>query len=84
MGVMTLAVMSRASLGHTGRALVATTMVQFVYLLAILAALARVCAAIHPTWSDPLLHVAGFAWAAAFLGFAMAYWDVLTHPRVPA
>jgi uncharacterized protein involved in response to NO len=84
MGVMTLAVMSRASLGHTGRALVATTMVQCVYLLALLAALARVCAAIHPAWSDPLLHVAGFAWAAAFLGFAMAYWDVLTHPRVPA
>jgi uncharacterized protein involved in response to NO len=29
-----------------------------------------------------LLHVAGFAWAAAFVGFALAYWNVFTRPRV--
>ncbi|WP_262273022.1 NnrS family protein [Microvirga yunnanensis] len=84
MGIMTLAVMSRASLGHTGRALVATASMQGLYLLLVAAALARVCAAIHPTWSDALLHVAGGAWAGAFLGFALAYWKVFTGPRAAA
>jgi uncharacterized protein involved in response to NO len=82
MGVMTLAVMSRASLGHTGRALTATASVQVLYILAVAAAFARTCAAIHPSWSDTLLHMAGAAWAAAFVGFALAYWKVFTRPRV--
>ncbi len=81
MGVMTLAVMSRASLGHTGRALAATLSVQVVYGLAVAAALARICAAIHPSWSDALLHMAGLAWVGAFVGFALAYWQVFTRPR---
>jgi uncharacterized protein involved in response to NO len=82
MGVMTLAVMSRASLGHTGRALAATAPVQVLYVLAIAAAVARVCAAIHPNWGDGLLHMAGLAWVGAFVGFAVAYWKVFTRPRV--
>ena len=82
MGVMTLAVMSRASLGHTGRALAATASVQVLYGLAVAAALARICAAIHPSWSDALLHMAGLAWAGAFVGFAIAYWKVFTRPRL--
>jgi uncharacterized protein involved in response to NO len=81
-GIMTLAVMSRASLGHTGRSLVATKSTQAVFGLVILAALARICAALEPQWSTILLHTAGFAWAAAFLGFTAAYWNVLTRPRV--
>ena len=36
MGIMTLAVMSRASLGHTGRALVATASMQGIYLLLVI------------------------------------------------
>jgi len=82
MGVMTLAVMSRASLGHTGRALVASATVQGLYLLLVVGALARVCAAIHPDWSDALLHLSGLSWSGAFLGFALAYWNVFTRPRV--
>jgi uncharacterized protein involved in response to NO len=81
-GTMTLAVMSRASLGHTGRPLVASAAVQAVYALVIVSALARVCASVHPAWSFGLLHVAGFAWAAAFLGFGLAYWPVFTRARI--
>ncbi|NIX75921.1 NnrS family protein [Microvirga terricola] len=81
MGVMSIAVMSRASLGHTGRALVATPVMQALYLLLVAAALARICAAIHPVWSDALLHIAGMGWAVAFLGFALTYWNVFTRPR---
>lgn len=80
-GVMTLAVMSRASLGHTGRPLAASLAVRTVYVLATASVLARVCASLHPAWTGSLLPVAGALWAMAFLGFAAAYWRVLTGPR---
>ncbi len=83
-GIMTLAVMSRASLGHTGRPLAATPGLQVVYALAGLAALARICAVVEPQWSVALLHVAAFAWAAAFLGFAALYAPLLCLPKRPA
>ncbi|WP_293856223.1 NnrS family protein [uncultured Alsobacter sp.] len=81
-GLMTMAVMSRASLGHTGRALRATPAVQAVYGLIAAAALARVCAALHPNAAFILLHVAAFAWAGAFVVFAVSYWRVFTGPRL--
>ena len=68
-GGMTLAVMSRASLGHTGRALVASKTVQMTYALVLVASVARVCAALQPQLGAPLLHLAALAWATAFLGF---------------
>jgi uncharacterized protein involved in response to NO len=76
-GLMTLAVMSRASLGHAGRALVASPALQAVYVAAFAAALARICAVLHPVWSEALLPVAAFAWSAAFLGFASLYAPIL-------
>jgi uncharacterized protein involved in response to NO len=83
-GVMTLAVMTRASLGHSGRALVATRATQAVYALVVVSALTRLCAALEPQWSTVLLHVAAATWAAAFLGFALAYWQVLAGRRAGA
>jgi uncharacterized protein involved in response to NO len=80
-GTMTLAVMSRASLGHTGRPLTASRLMQTSYLFAVISALARVCASLEPSLSFALLHAAAFTWTAAFLGFALAYWPVLTKPR---
>jgi uncharacterized protein involved in response to NO len=81
-GAMTLAVMSRASLGHTGRALLAAPVTQFIYLLVLTGALARIVAALWPEWGNELIYFAGLSWAAAFLGFAAAYWDTLTQPRL--
>ena len=80
-GVMTLAVMSRASLGHTGQQLTASVATQEVYAAIIVAALARICAVLEPVHSAPLLHVAAFAWAAAFLGFALTYGPALAGWR---
>ena len=80
-GTMTLAVMSRATLGHTGRQLTASAATQAIYLAIIVAALSRVCAVIEPTHSEPLLHVAAFAWAAAFFGFAIAFGPLLVGWR---
>jgi uncharacterized protein involved in response to NO len=76
-GIMTLAVMTRASLGHTGRELTASGATQAIYGAVIVAALARICAVIHPAQSDLLLHVAALAWVGAFLGFALAYGPTL-------
>jgi uncharacterized protein involved in response to NO len=72
-GTMTLAVMSRATLGHTGRRLEASAATHLIYASVLVAALARVCAALEVEHTQALLTVAGIAWAAAFLGFAAAY-----------
>lgn len=80
-GTMTLAVMSRASLGHTGRPLVATAATQLCYALVVIGTVARVCSALGHG-SVALLHVAGLSWSLAFLVFATAYWRVLTGTRL--
>jgi uncharacterized protein involved in response to NO len=80
-GILTLAVMTRASLGHTGRALAASLPTQFIYATVLVAALARICAALEPSASELLLHVAAAAWVAAFLGFAVIYAPALWLPR---
>lgn len=80
-GVMTLGVMTRASLGHTGQQLVASPTTQGIYVAIVIAALARICAVIVPAWSGPLLHMAAFAWAAAFLGFAVCFGPALMSEK---
>jgi uncharacterized protein involved in response to NO len=81
-GVMTLAVMTRASLGHTGQALHAGNGALAIYATVVLAAAARIFAALAPQWSFGLLHVAAFAWSIAFLGFALAFGRALVRPRL--
>jgi uncharacterized protein involved in response to NO len=80
-GVMTLAVMTRASLGHTGQALRAGSGVQAIYAAVLLAAAARIVAALAPQWSFVLLHVAALAWAFAFFGFILAFGGALLRPK---
>jgi uncharacterized protein involved in response to NO len=80
-GTMTLAVMTRASLGHTGRPLTASATTRAIYIAVVIAALARIGAALQPNWSEVLLDVAALAWAAAFLGFGFSYMPILCGPR---
>ena len=82
MGTMTLAVMSRAILGHTGRPLTAGPGLTAVYLLVTVAALARVFATL---WSDSgaaLLTIAAVAWVAAFAIFLTVCGPMLLTRRV--
>ena len=81
-GTMTLAIMTRASLGHTGRELSASVGTQAIYTLAVVGALARICASVHPEWSGLLLVMSGVLWAAAFVGFVILYGSLLCRPRV--
>jgi uncharacterized protein involved in response to NO len=76
-GTMTLAVMTRASLGHTGNALRASAVTQAIYAAIVIASFARICASLEPAWNGQLLHVAAFAWAAAFFGFAASFGPLL-------
>jgi uncharacterized protein involved in response to NO len=79
-GTMTLAVMTRASLGHTGRPLTATRAIRAIYAAVIVAALARIAAGLGAA-RDPLLHVAAAAWICAFAGFAAAFAPQLATRR---
>jgi uncharacterized protein involved in response to NO len=79
-GLMTLAVMTRASLGHTGQALTATPAIQAIYIAAAISALARIVAAFH-LWREPMLHLAATAWVAAFVGFVVVYGPLLVRRR---
>jgi uncharacterized protein involved in response to NO len=79
-GTMTLAVMTRASLGHTGRMLTASPVTTALYAAMIGAALLRALAPVTPVHAELLL-LSAAAWSAALLGFAIAFWPVLTGPR---
>jgi uncharacterized protein involved in response to NO len=70
-GMMTLAIMTRASLGHTGQPLTADIGTQAIYLLAFCAAILRIVAAFNG--SMVLVVAASVAWVAAFGGFVLVY-----------
>ncbi|NWG24430.1 MAG: NnrS family protein [Pseudorhodoplanes sp.] len=76
-GMMPLAVMTRASLGHTGQALAATAGTQAIYACALLGALARILASV--TASKTLMDVAALGWIVAFAGFAILYGPLLVR-----
>ncbi len=78
---MILAVMSRATRGHTGRQLKADRATSLIYLLVNLAAITRVAAAFGGAWTMILLVCAACFWIAAFAGFVIAYGPMLILPR---
>jgi uncharacterized protein involved in response to NO len=79
-GVMTLAVMTRASLGHTGQMLTADIKTQTIYAFAIVAAVARIVAAFE-ILPDQMLAVSAASWILAFVAFVLIYGPLLTRPR---
>lgn len=80
-GLMTLAVMTRATLGHTGRALHAGAGTAALYAAMAGSALARVGAGFWPGAATALQDLAGVLWCVAFLGFALLYGPLLLRPR---
>ena len=80
-GGMTLAIMSRATLGHTGRALVAPRPVALAYALIPLAALVRFAGAELPAAHTAAILVAGALWLLAFGLFTVSMWPVFWGPR---
>lgn len=82
LGLMTIGMMTRVALGHTGRKIEACTTTKIIYILIFLAALLRV---IPPMISlNQLTHAyacSAFLWALAMLLYFVKYFKILTSPR---
>lgn len=83
-GTMTLAVMTRASLGHTGRIIVADRTVVVIYCAVTLGAALRVGAPFAGMWYAHVLACGGALWSTAFILFAVRYAPILFGPRATA
>jgi uncharacterized protein involved in response to NO len=82
LALMILAVMTRATLGHTGRDLVASRATVLAYALVALAALARTFGPVLlPQHAVAMLAVAGALWVAAFASFLAVFAPILLRPR---
>ncbi|MFQ5437530.1 MAG: NnrS family protein [Paracoccaceae bacterium] len=78
--LMTLAMMTRASLGHSGRMLTATPVVIALYVVALLTSLTRIAAefAGNPMW---LLDLSAGLWLLTFTLYLAGFWPILSRPR---
>ena len=80
---MILAVMTRASLGHTGRPLVVSRAITVAYVLLTAGGLLRVFGlAVAPGHYLLTLTAAGLAWVTAFAIFVAVYAPLLISPRI--
>jgi uncharacterized protein involved in response to NO len=82
MTTMILAVMTRASLGHTGRDLKASPMTVAAYVCVTIGALLRVAASLGVGPYALMLDFAGAFWGVALLLFVIVYRPVLWSPRL--
>ena len=78
---MMLAVMTRASLGHTGRALTASRLTIAAYAALIACALVRPLAEVLPDFSPVLYGASGLLWIAAFSLYCLEYAPILARKR---
>jgi uncharacterized protein involved in response to NO len=80
-GTMVLAIMTRASLGHTGRTLTAGIGTVLVYLLVSLGAAARVAAPLIGAAEPVVYAVSGILWTGGFALFLILYGPMLWRSR---
>lgn len=83
LGCVTLGMMARVSLGHTGRAIAAPPVATAAFALVVGAGVARVAGPLidpgaYRTW----LVASAVLWSAAFTAFLVGYAPVLSRPRV--
>ena len=81
-GVMTLAIMTRASLGHTGRPKHAGPLTVCIYILVNVGALLRVFGPATDLPTNIVLAVAAMSWSGAYLLFALVYGPFLLRPSI--
>ncbi|HIP24333.1 MAG TPA: short-chain dehydrogenase [Rhodobacteraceae bacterium] len=80
-GLVTLAMLTRTSLGHSGRPLAATKTVTTIYALVLLGVLTRMAGEFLPD-VEPLLHAAATFWILGFGLFALSFIPIFFKPRV--
>lgn len=81
-GVMTLGIMTRASLGHTGRLRQADPSTVAMYGLVTCGAIIRVFGPSTGLPANALLSVAALSWSGAYLLFVLVYGPYLLRPNV--
>lgn len=81
-GSMTLAMMTRASLGHSGRPLKVSAPVTLAYIAVISAALVRSFGTLVGDYFQVML-LSGGLWILAFAAFVAVYLPILAGPRLP-
>jgi uncharacterized protein involved in response to NO len=82
-GSLTLGMMARVALGHSGRPLVASQPMAWAFAAVTLAACARVLGPLFfPSAYLLTLVVAGALWTAAFLVYLVVYTPILSRPRI--
>jgi uncharacterized protein involved in response to NO len=81
-GAMTLGVMTRASLGHTGRPLHAGSLTVVIYVLVNLGAMLRVFGTAAGFQTNLMLGLAAAGWSGAYVLFALLYGPFLVRPNI--
>src|SRR5215470_1782585 len=84
MGLMTLAIMMRATLGHTGRDMSSGPTTVAIYGAMLVAALARIAAPLLPAFYYQMLLTAGAGWFLAFAVFVLTYGPMLMRAKQTA
>ncbi len=80
---MILGMISRVSLGHTGRPLQPPKLVVGGFVLLQIAAIVRVfIPLLLPQWAAAAVIVSGFIWMLALLSFVLSYGNMLLKPRL--
>jgi len=81
MGTLILGVMTRVSLGHTGRPLTLPKGASLIYAFVLLAGLVRLAAALDLADYRISLTISALGWVLAFAIFLVLYWPILSRPR---
>lgn len=81
-GVLTLGMMARVALGHTGRRLLASNTIAIGFVFINLTAFIRIILpVVLPGWYDMVIYASSMAWLMAFLFFLIEYGPILVSPR---
>jgi uncharacterized protein involved in response to NO len=82
LGTIGIGIMTRVSLGHTGRDIKADQWTKLIYLLIVVGSLIRVFVPVlFPAYYFNTLHVASILWSSGFLIFLLKYTNILVNPR---
>lgn len=82
-GVLTLGMMARVSLGHTGRVMKASNTIAIAFALINVAAIFRVLMpTLLPDWYSSFLVISTYSWLAAFSLFIFIYTPILSTARI--
>jgi len=81
LGGLTIGMMSRTALGHTGRKLFASRVTITAYILINLAAVLRVAGALLPELGSEVLWAGATLWSTALVLYLVEFFPVLSSPR---